>query len=169
MIRSFEAILVVNACTTNNTNNKQGSHHARQGTPLLRPRTAFPMRRHLLPSCRLAHRIFAVTRLLCVVPGARQLYARAQRSGSTVLTLRRSTTCCCPPPPIPPSLPSSHFQSAGLNFYGCSWPTPCVAAVQQRHARGAAAACRQSLTRQYPLIMAVAQMQNGAKVSQVLM
>ena len=118
MIRTFEAGLVVNACTTNNTNIKQGSHHARQGTPLLRPRTAFPMRRHLLPSCRLAHRIFAVTRLLCVVPGARQLYARAQRSGSTVLTLRRSTTCCCPPP-LPPSPPSSHLQSAGLNFHGC--------------------------------------------------
>ena len=113
MIRTFEAGLVVNACTTNNTNIKQGSHHARQGTPLLRPRTAFPMRRHLLPSCRLAHRIFAVTRLLCVVPGARQLYARAQRSGSTVLTLRRAAYK--PPRPSTPSSPPPPPTSSSLN------------------------------------------------------
>ena len=44
--------------------------------------------------CRLAPRIFDVTCLLCVVPGARRLYARAQRSGSKVLTRLRATTCC---------------------------------------------------------------------------
>ena len=65
MIRSFEAILVVNACTTNNTNNKQGSHHARQGTPLLRPRPAFPMRRHLLP-CVASPPAFSTSPACCV-------------------------------------------------------------------------------------------------------